>query len=195
MDVKEISISELFEYENNPRCNSNAVDAVAASIKEFGFKVPLIIDSDHVIIAGHTRLKAAKSLGLDTVPCVIADDLTPDQAKALRLADNKVSEIASWDYNALNKELAELSDYELNLAQFGFEIEWISPDDFGTDFSLPEGDKGEFEQISLTLHREQAELVRYAMSIVGECSETFGNTNKNGNAIYEVVRQWAEQKR
>lgn len=95
MNIIEIDINELKVYENNPRNNEQAVDKVAASIEEFGFKVPIIIDRDHVIIAGHTRLLAAKELGLEKVPCIVADDLTPEQVKAFRLADNKVSEYAT----------------------------------------------------------------------------------------------------
>lgn len=88
MNIQEININDLREYENNPRNNDNAVEKVANSIKEFGFKVPIVIDQNNVIIAGHTRLKAAKQLGLEEVPCIIANDLTPEQVKAFRLADN-----------------------------------------------------------------------------------------------------------
>lgn len=121
MDIKEISISQLHEYENNPRNNDGAVDAVAASIEEFGFKVPIIIDSENIIVAGHTRLKAAKKLGLDTVPCIVADDLTPEQIKAFRLADNKTGELAGWDFEKLELEMAELSNFDMSA--FGFDME------------------------------------------------------------------------
>lgn len=122
MEIKEIKIEELKPYENNPRHNEAAVGPVANSIKEFGFKVPIIIDKDNVIIAGHTRLKAAKLLGLETVPCVLADDLTEEQAKAFRLADNKVSELAEWDFDDLEKELEELDamDLDFEMSDFGF---------------------------------------------------------------------------
>ena len=101
MQIEEVNTSELIPYSNNPRNNDSAVDAVAASIKEFGFKVPIIIDNYNVIVAGHTRLKAAQKLGLEKVPCIKADDLTPEQLKAFRLADNKVSELATWDFDKL----------------------------------------------------------------------------------------------
>ena len=122
MEIKEIKIEELKPYENNPRHNEAAVGPVANSIKEFGFKVPIIIDKDNVIIAGHTRLKAAKLLGLETVPCVLADDLTEEQAKAFRLADNKVSELAEWDFDDLERELEELDamDLDFEMSDFGF---------------------------------------------------------------------------
>ena len=94
MQVKEIKIEELVPYANNPRHNDGAVEAVANSIREFGFKVPIVIDKDNVIVAGHTRLKAAEKLGLEKVPCIVADDLTPEQINAFRLADNKTAELA-----------------------------------------------------------------------------------------------------
>lgn len=117
------NVDELTPYENNPRNNDNAVEAVAKSIKEFGFKVPLVIDKDGEIAAGHTRLKAAKELGLEEVPCIIADDLTPEQVKAFRLADNKVAEFAEWDFELLNNELFELDEINFDMEQFGFEID------------------------------------------------------------------------
>lgn len=114
---------DLILYANNPRLNDNAVDAVANSIRDFGFKVPIVIDKDNVIVTGHTRLKASQKLGLETVPCIVADDLTPEQIKAFRLADNKVAEFAEWDFEKLEAELLEL-DYDMS--QFGF-------DDFSID--------------------------------------------------------------
>ena len=117
MEIINKKVEELIPYENNPRDNDEAVPYVANSIKEFGFKVPIVIDKDNVIIAGHTRLKAAKQLGLEEVPVIIADDLTDEQIKAFRLADNKVSEQAKWDFDLLN---IELDDLELDMEQFGF---------------------------------------------------------------------------
>lgn len=101
MNIVEMQLSELKPYDNNPRHNDVAVQPVANSIKEFGFKVPIVVDADNVIIAGHTRYRAAQQLGLDTVPCIVADDLSPQQVKAFRLADNKVSEFATWDPDAM----------------------------------------------------------------------------------------------
>lgn len=121
MQIVEKKITELKEYENNPRNNDDAVEAVAESIQQFGFKVPIVIDSNGVIIAGHTRRKAAVKLGLDTVPCIIADDLTPEQIQAFRLADNKTAELAEWDFEALEKELAELTAFDVDMSLFGFD--------------------------------------------------------------------------
>lgn len=119
MNIIEKKTTELIPYENNPRNNDGAVDAVAASIKEFGFKVPIVIDANGVIVAGHTRLKAAKKLGLETVPCIIADDLSEEQIKAFRLADNKAAELAEWDEELLNAELEKIA--EINMSDFGFD--------------------------------------------------------------------------
>lgn len=119
MEIKDLKITDLKPYEKNPRMNDNAVPYVANSIKEFGFKVPIIIDKKNVIVAGHTRYKAAQQLGLETVPCIIADDLTPKQIKAFRLADNKTAEKAEWETEFLSDELKELLD--VDMGAFGFE--------------------------------------------------------------------------
>lgn len=118
MEIIEKRLAELTPYKNNPRKNDQAVDAVAASIKAFGFKVPIVIDKDGVIVCGHTRAKAAKKLKLESVPCVVADDLTEDEIKAFRLADNKVGELAEWDLPALDLELA---DIDFDMSEFGFD--------------------------------------------------------------------------
>jgi site-specific DNA-methyltransferase (adenine-specific) len=117
MQIVEKKLDEIRPYPNNPRNNDGAVDAVAASIRAFGFNVPIIVDASGEIVAGHTRYKAARKLGLETVPVIVADDLTDDQVKALRLADNKVSELSSWDYVMLEDELAEI---KMDMEQFGF---------------------------------------------------------------------------
>ena len=120
--IKAVKVAELKEYENNPRKNKKAVEAVAQSIDTFGFKNPIIIDKDGVIIAGHTRKAAAEKLGLDVVPCIIADDLTPEQAAAFRLADNKTSELSEWDDDKLAEEIKALRDFNVDLSEFGFDL-------------------------------------------------------------------------
>lgn len=125
MEIVNIAVDKLVPYENNPRNNTEAIQYVANSIKEFGFKVPLVIDSDNIVICGHTRLLAAKQLGLKDVPCVVADDLTDEQIKAFRLADNKVGEIATWDLNKLQLELDFL---DCNMEEFGFISAMEEPD-------------------------------------------------------------------
>ena len=192
MEIIFKKLTDLKPYEKNPRKNEAGVKYLANSIKEFGFKMPIVVDEDNVIIAGHTRYKAALKLNLERVPCIVASDLLPEQAKAYRLADNKVSELAEWDFNALAKELGDLN---LDMQKFGFEVEDFNLDEFGEEFNLADGEKGELEQITFTLHNEQAELIRHSLTLVEECTETFGNTNKNGNALFEVVKQWVELKK
>jgi len=119
MEIVEKKVSELIPYENNPRFNDDAVDYVANSIKEFGFKVPIVIDKDNVIVTGHTRLKAAYQLGMETVPCIMADDLTEEQIRAYRVADNKVNEFSNWDYIALEEELVAITG--IDMSDFGIE--------------------------------------------------------------------------
>lgn len=121
MKIQNYKTDELVPYEHNPRINDNAVDLVANSIREFGFKQPIVIDRNRVIIAGHTRWKAAKELGLKEVPCIMADDLTPSQVKAYRLADNKVAEASEWDYDLLEEELDGILD--IDMSDFGFDTE------------------------------------------------------------------------
>lgn len=119
MKIINLPIDEIIPYERNPRKNDGAVEAVAASIREFGFKVPIVVDAQNVIVTGHTRHKAARKLGLTECPCIRADDLTPEQVRAYRLADNKVTELAEWDFDLLAAELAELPDFDF--AEMGFE--------------------------------------------------------------------------
>ena len=119
--VTYMDADSLIPYANNPRSNDNAVDAVAASIKEFGFKAPIVVDGENVIINGHTRLKAARKLGLRQVPVIVADDLTPEQVKAFRLADNRTSELAEWDAGKLQIELDGIAD--IDMGDFGFDLE------------------------------------------------------------------------
>ncbi|MBP3573251.1 MAG: ParB N-terminal domain-containing protein [Prevotella sp.] len=197
LKIRELDINELVEYEDNPRENAQAVEPVAESIKQFGFKVPIVIDKDNVIITGHTRLRAAKMLGMERVPTIQADDLTEDQVKAFRLADNKTAELADWDMTKLANELSVI--FDIDMTALGFEDNEFSDvyaDDFGEDFELPNGEQNPIRTMTFTLHREQKELIEYAMQLVeNDIIETYGNEHKKGNALYEVVRQWAEQKR
>ena len=156
LKIQEISINDIKMYENNPRNNDEAVKYVANSIKKFGFKVPVIIDKKHTIIAGHTRFKAAKKLNIENLPCLIADDLDDKQIKAFRLADNKVSELSDWNFELLNQELSKLSDF--SMSDFGFES--LENIDFVEDViedevpEIPEEPKAKYGDIySLGNHR------------------------------------------
>ena len=193
MNIIEKRVKDLKPYEKNPRLNDDAVKYVAESISQFGFRVPIVIDNDNNIVCGHTRWKACKKLKIDTVPCVVADDLTEEQIRAYRLADNKVGEKAEWDLALLDTELAEIETIDMTL--LGFD-EPITGDDFGTDFELPDGDKSEFCQVTFHVHENQKEFILGVCdSVKGQIKETFGNPNENGNALYEVCKQWAELKK
>ena len=148
-----LPISEIRDYENNPRDNDKAVEAVARSIKRFGVRSPAIIDRDNVLIAGHTRIKAAKQLGMTEFPCVRADDLTKNEAKAFRLADNRVQEDSQWDTEALAAEFSALRENGFDLTETGFdEFEFggidMSAADYDSspeDYDTPETESGEYE--------------------------------------------------
>ena len=145
------NVNDIKPYPNNPRNNDNAVDAVAASIEEFGFKQPIIIDANNEIIAGHTRLKAAKKLGYEDVPCILADDLTPEQVKAYRLVDNKVAEFASWNFEVLDSELVDIED--IDMETFGFIDTGINEADIDAYFedSTNAGSEKELKKITCPL--------------------------------------------
>lgn len=155
MQIEYIKLDELNPYDNNPRNNDDAVAPVAESIKEFGFKVPIIVDADGVIIAGHTRYKAAQSLGMGEVPCIVADDLTDEQVKAFRLADNKTGELADWDLDKMFKELDGLT---LDMELFGFSGE-LDLDVAVEDFGESDEKDSEFFQMSLVFPIESKEAV------------------------------------
>lgn len=141
MEIESISLEALKPYENNPRNNDDAVEAVKESIRQFGFKVPVVIDKDNVIVCGHTRFKASKELGLKEIPCIRADDLTDEQVKAFRLADNKVSELAEWDFDKLSIELDEIDDIDMSF--FGFELDDIEIE----QDQLPDDEENNFDDI------------------------------------------------
>lgn len=144
--IVQMGIEKLKPYENNPRINDKAVDAVAKSIENFGFKVPIVVDKNNVIVAGHTRLKAAQKLNLAQVPVIVADDLSPEKIRAFRLADNKVGELAEWDFDKLDEELAEL---EFDMGQFSFDL----------GIETGEGSDGEIKEPNFNYKEQYAVIV------------------------------------
>lgn len=194
MNIIQKSVKELTPYAKNAKKHDKRqIDNVAESIKQYGFVQPVVIDRDGVIVIGHCRTLAAKKLGMKEVPCVCVDELTTEQVNALRLVDNKSNE-SDWDMDLLTELLedVDLSDFDFDFDDVGD----YSPDDYGDEFSLANGDKPEICQMTFTLHARQKELIEYAIQQTKEyAKETFGNTNGNGNALYEVVRQWAEQRK
>ena len=121
MEIQERKLSEIIPYENNPRHNAEAVDKVAASLQEFGWQQPIVVDTEGIIIAGHTRLRAAQKLGMETAPVIVAADLSEEQAKAYRLADNKTAEFSGWDFDLLNAEIFSID--QIDMSQFGFDMD------------------------------------------------------------------------
>ena len=181
MNIVNLKVEELIPYINNPRNNTEAVDKVAASIKEFGFKVPIVIDKDNVVVTGHTRLLASKKLGLEEVPCVIADDLSPAQIKAFRIADNKVSEYAEWDEDMLKVELEELE--EMN-----FDLDSVSIDfsDFNMALDLEDTEEGQEQEENI--YTKEINIPQY--EITGECPklEELVNEEKTKSLIERIEK-------
>ena len=194
--IEYIPIEDIKPYENNAKLHpQEQIQQIKNSIHEFGFDDPIAIWKDNIIIEGHGRLIAAQELGYKEIPVIRLDDLTDEQRRAYTLVHNKLTMNSGFDIEMLNIELGGIDG--IDMSDFGFDLgEDFSPDDFGEDFSLPDGDKPEIGVMTFTLHEKQKELVQYAMSLVAnDVKETFGNTKKNGNALYEVVRQWAEQRK
>lgn len=167
--IKEVPISDVKPYENNPRDNDGAVEATAKSIKEFGWQQPIVVDKDMVVIAGHTRLKAAKKLGFSKVPIVVADNLTEAQVKAYRLADNKVSETSIWDNKKLLQELEELDKLSEDVFT-GFESSDYFEDvlDESDNEPIQENDSGVTYKLTFTTqNKETLERVQQYINGVG----------------------------
>lgn len=165
MNINWVMLDEIHPYENNPRHNDDAVQYVANSIKEFGWKQPIVVDKDGVIIAGHTRYKAAQKLGLEKVPVITADDLTEEQVKAYRLADNKTGEFAQWDLGLLGQELGDIMD--LDMQEFGF-----------FDDGVEEYDFSDFDQENEALSGEETNIIK--ISIPGKHMDTVKEWLANG---------------
>lgn len=198
LKIEYLPIKALKPYEKNTRKHQKKdIDNISRSIEKFGMNDPIGIWKDNIIVEGHGRLLACKQLGMTEVPCVRLDHLTDEQRREYAIAHNATAELSEWDFDILQDELAEL-DFDGFDFDFGLESEGedYSPDEFGDEFSLPDGDKPEICQMTFTLHQQQKELIEYAISVVKDnVTETFGNTNGNGNALYEVVKEWAEQRK
>lgn len=176
MQIISKGIDELVPYENNPRHNKKAVEYVANSIRDFGFRVPLVIDKNGVIVAGHTRYEAARKLGINNIPCIVADDLSEDKIRAFRVVDNKVSEYSMWDEDKLIKEMQGLVAFDMS--EYGF------PDDFDIEESLLSDDfsrkkDGERATFSVTLN--------FDVDRRAEIDEAIKRIGK-GNVVGEIVR-------
>lgn len=209
------SIESILPYEKNPRVNDEAVPTVMESIKEFGFKIPIVLTTDNVIVAGHTRIKAAKQLGMKEVPCVIADDLSEEQIKAFRLADNKSAEIATWDEELLQQELSEILDIDMSM--FGFEesetdfADEIEDNTYTMKTNIPQyeitGEWGihwgnewlckrwreiHIVKIYVVSYRRSCDLRKYYVGRYG-CSDTGFANWKGGVFAYDIINKHARK--
>lgn len=186
LKVRYAPIGDVRPYPGNPRRNDEAVQAVAASLREFGWRQPIVVDADGTIVAGHTRYKAAQALGMDEVPVVVASDLTPEQCAAYRLADNRVAEASTWDEGLLAQELDGLADFDMS--QFGFD-EPVTEDMFGEDFTLPDGDGPQYKNVSLDMSVEMFDEMQGILADVEPKHYSAGN--ESANKILEVLHDWA----
>jgi DNA modification methylase len=194
MEIVLKRLSDISPYENNPRKNDEAVKYVAESIREFGFKVPIVIDRNNIIVAGHTRYKAAKKLNIKEVPCIVADDLTDEQVKAFRLADNKVAEKAEWDFELLESELDELFDFDMTVFGFEEEEEEEKPEVHEDDYEIepPAEPKAKLGDIyKLGNHRlmcgDSTSLEDVGL-LMGEDKASMGFTDPPWNVNYGAVK-------
>lgn len=199
-DYKTVSTDSLIPYARNSRTHSDEhVAQIAASIKEFGFLNPIIIDGENGIIAGHGRVMAAQKLGIKELPCIEASHLTGTQRRAYIIADNKIALNAGWDDEMLRIELADLGEADFDLELTGFSLDEIEALDFdeGEEVGmpdLPDGDKEPFQQKTFTLHDEQAAIVDDAVTLArtNPLADTGLNENSNGNALALICQQWLE---
>lgn len=176
MEIKNIKIADIHPYEKNPRFNDDAVDAVAKSISEFGWRAPIVVDKDFVIVCGHTRWKAAQKLGLTEVPVHVASDLTPEQIQAYRIADNKTAEIAEWNYDLLPLEIKELQGANFDLSLLGFDTDELDRLLNGT--SADEVTDGETEPDAVPEVPEEAVSRRGEVYRLGEHLLLCGDSTK-----------------
>ena len=199
MKVEQTNIDELIPYASNSRTHSEEqVAQIAASIKEFGFNNPVLLDGDNGIIAGHGRTLAARKLGLKEVPTIELAHLSDSQRKAYIIADNKLALNAGWDMELLSLEMGDLRDNEFNLDLMGFtnqEIDAMFPEPLSKYPNLPDGDKEPFQQITFTLHDEQVEQVQAAIKeakALGPFIDSL-NENSNGNALSRICEVFITQ--
>lgn len=188
-------IAEIHELENNPRIiKKDQFEKLKTSIKDnpdYFEARPCILSNRTgvlVVIAGNQRLRASRELGLTEIPTVLLEGLDEDREAEIIARDNV--ENGEWDYDILANEweIEKLNDW-------GVETPWTKDEGFGTDFTLPDGEKGTMQTMSFTLSDEQAEFIKSQMALIEDTPETFGNTNKHGNQLYEIVKQWAEQRK
>ena len=192
MKIETIDIERVIPYARNPRKNAGAVDKVAASLREFGFRQPIVVDENYTVIVGHTRLLAAKKLGISEVPVHIAEGMTAAQVKAYRIADNRVGEEAEWDDALLAVELGDLQDNGFDLTLTGLseeDLKKLMPDvePLSEMPNLANGDREPFQQMTFVMHDDQVEQVKAAIEAAHKLGDYDSpNENRNGNAIARI---------
>jgi hypothetical protein len=198
MEIRSVKLSEIKSNPNNPRIiKDDKFRKLVNSIQEFPKMLeirPIVVNSDMIVLGGNMRLKACKEAGLKEVPIIFADDLTEDEQKQFIIKDNVG--FGEWDWDMIANEWDAIE-----LQEWGFDIPGFdNVEDLGEDFTLPEGDKAPFQQMTFTLADEQAEQIQNAIANIKQTqeykyAETMGNENSNGNALYLIIMQWAGQKK
>jgi hypothetical protein len=194
MNIEKIAIESLIPYVNNQKIHTQEqIEKIAGSIKEFGFLNPIIVDKDNVIIAGHGRYEGAKKLGLEKVPVLRAEHLTPAQVKAYRIADNRLAELSQWDEDLVKLEIMALEEcgYDFDNLGLEFDFDIASIDEVDeVEVELPDGDKTPIRNITFSVSEEQYDKINEALKIAKEYPlfDPMGlNENQNGNALYYIV--------
>lgn len=196
---KYVKISDVKLNSNNPRLiKDDKFKKLVQSIKDFPEMLdirPIVVNADMIVLGGNMRLKACKEAGLKEVPIIMADNLTEEQQREFLIKDNVSGGEWDWDMLANDWDVQQITDWGVDVGGFD-----VNADELGTDFSLPDGDKAPFQQMTFTLADEQAEQIKNAIADIKETEEykfveTMGNENTNGNALYLIIMQWAEQKK
>ena len=203
--VVEVPVDEIVPYENNPRINEGAVEQLANIIEKLGFRNPAVLNKDKVIIEGHTRLLAVKKLGWETMPCIIATDLTPEQEQALRIADNKIAEIAEWDESKLKIELAALQEAGFDLSILAFaddELDELLGDDAEVHGETEPDQVPEVPKVSVSKPGEVYQLGKHLLvcgdstkseDVAKVCGEGEADMWLTGRAaIHGVAKRWTQ---
>jgi hypothetical protein len=197
--MERVDIRQVRQNPDNPRViKDNKFQKLVKSIQELPQMLelrPIVVNRDMIVLGGNMRLKACEAAGLTQVPVVFADNLTPEQEREFIIKDN--SSFGEWDWDLLANEwdVEQLQDWGMDIGGFD-----LSPDEFDESFELPDGDKSPFQQMTFTMADEQQAIIKNAIDDIKKTEEykyveTFGNENGNGNALYLIVSQWAEQKK
>ena len=197
--MERVDIRQIRQNPDNPRViKDNKFQKLVKSITELPQMLelrPIVVNRDMIVLGGNMRLKACEAAGLTEVPVVFADNLTPEQEREFIVKDN--SSFGEWDWDLLANEwdVEQLQDWGIDIGGFD-----LSPDEFDESFELPDGDKSPFQQMTFTMADEQQTIIKNAIDDIKKTEEykyveTFGNENSNGNALYLIVSQWAEQKK